>query len=153
MSFEPYGVYLRSGEGNELRVPGHPLVVPKLMGSDTGGAYSLLEMTVQGESPPLHVHQAEEETFYVLEGELQVRRGEETVDAKAGSLVLVPRGMPHTFWNSEAAPARLLVIFSPAGYEGFFAEAAQLEEDPGTPAFFQAIDGIRSRHHGKLAEG
>ena len=146
------GLYLGPGEGPQLRVPGHPLVVPKLVGGDTGGAYSLLEMTVPEEGPPRHIHHAEEEVFYILEGTVRVQLGEETVDAGAGSLVQVIRGTPHTFWNAGESPARLLAIFSPAGFEGFFAEAAQLKQEPGTPPFIQAIDRIRSRHHGELAE-
>ncbi|MFQ6028632.1 MAG: hypothetical protein ACE5Q6_14190 [Dehalococcoidia bacterium] len=49
MILEPEGVYLRLGEGGEIRVPGHPIIMPKLVGADTGGAYSLLEMTIQDE--------------------------------------------------------------------------------------------------------
>jgi quercetin dioxygenase-like cupin family protein len=146
-------VYLGPGEGPQLRVPGHPLVVPKLVGADTGGVYSLLEMTVPEAGLPRHIHRAEEEVFYIMEGTVRVQRGEETIDAGAGSLVQVPRGTPHTFWNAGDTPARLLAIFSPAGFEGFFAEAAQLKQEPGTPAFFHAMDGVRSRHHGELAEG
>lgn len=74
------------------------------------------------------------------------------MDAPAGSLVLVPRGTPHTFWNEDQSPARLLVIFSPAGYERFFAEAEQISEEPGTPAYYEEVDRIRSRHHAELAD-
>lgn len=62
---------------------------------------------------PLHVHHADEEAWYVLEGTLCVLRGEETVEARAGAGVLVPRGTPHTFWNPGPGPVRYLLVMTP----------------------------------------
>ena len=102
------GVYLGPGEGPQLRVPGHPLVVPKLVGGDTGGAYSLLEVLITGEGPPQHIHNAEDEAFYVLEGEVNVLRGEETLHAVTGAFVLIPKGTAHTIWNAGSNMAAAL---------------------------------------------
>jgi mannose-6-phosphate isomerase-like protein (cupin superfamily) len=62
----------------------------------TGGALSVFETTVEG-GPPLHVHDREDECFYVLDGELTVRCGGDAFDAPAGSFVFLPRGRPHRF--------------------------------------------------------
>lgn len=74
-----------------------------------------------GEPPkliaPLHVHNADDETWYVLEGTLCVRRGDEVVTAHAGSGVLVPKGMAHTFWNPSPEPVRYLLIMTPRIYD------------------------------------
>jgi len=77
--------------------------------------------THEGSEPkliaPLHVHFADDETWYVLEGTLCVRRGDEVVTAHAGAGVLVPKGMPHTFWNPNDEPVRYLLIMTPRIYD------------------------------------
>ena len=153
MSFEPRGIVLQPGQGKELRLPGHPVIVPKLLAADTGGAYSLLEMTIRGGGPPLHIHRGEEEAFYVLDGAVKVRLGDQVVDAATGSLVLVPRGLPHTFWSPGEAPARMLVIFSPGGYEDFFREAAMVDGEPGSPEYLTELDRLRAKHNARLVDG
>jgi mannose-6-phosphate isomerase-like protein (cupin superfamily) len=65
---------------------------------------------------PLHLHRRDDEAWYVLEGALQVRRGGEVVEACAGSGVLVPRGVPHTYWNPRTEPARYLLVMTPNIY-------------------------------------
>lgn len=152
MVSENTGIVLQPGEGNTIRVPGHPVITTKVIGADTGGAYSLLEMTIYGEGPPLHVHKTEEEVFYVQSGEVEIRLGERTVKGTAGSVVLVPRGTPHTFWNVGTEPANLLVIFSPSGYERFFMEVAALKEEAGSPAYFDQVDAIRTKYNAELTK-
>jgi mannose-6-phosphate isomerase-like protein (cupin superfamily) len=98
------------------------------MKEDTGGAYSLLETIVTGDGPPQHIHKAEEEALYVLEGEINIKMGDQTIRGTAGSFVLVPRGTVHTFWNAGSTPAKLLGIISPPGLEQFFIEVVGEEE-------------------------
>jgi mannose-6-phosphate isomerase-like protein (cupin superfamily) len=86
----------------------------------TSGALSVFETTV-GAGPPLHVHDREDECFYVLGGELSIRCGSDTFDAPAGSFVFLPRGRPHRFWAAGPA-ARLLLIAVPGGIEDYFRE-------------------------------
>ena len=86
----------------------------------TGGALSVFETTVEG-GPPLHVHDREDECFYVLDGELSVRCGGDVFDAPAGSFVFLPRGRPHRFWTRDK-PARLLLIAVPGGIEDYFSQ-------------------------------
>ena len=69
----------------------------------------------------------EEEAFYILEGEINILVGERTIRAAAGSFVLIPRGTVHTMARSGQKPAKFLAIYSPAGIEQFFNEAAGLD--------------------------
>ena len=61
---------------------------------------------------PLHVHHAEDEAWYVLEGTLHVRVADDEVIVRAGSSVLVPRGTPHTYWNPDAPRTRYLLVMT-----------------------------------------
>jgi mannose-6-phosphate isomerase-like protein (cupin superfamily) len=65
---------------------------------------------------PLHVHHKDDEAWYVLEGQLCVRCGEEVVEANAGSAVFVPRGTAHTYWNPALTRVRYLLIMTPNIY-------------------------------------
>ena len=87
----------------------------------TGGALSVFETSI-ATGPPLHVHDREDECFYVLDGELSVRCGSDTFEAAAGSFVFLPRGHPHRFWATGGRAARLLLITVPAGIEDYFRE-------------------------------
>jgi uncharacterized RmlC-like cupin family protein len=62
---------------------------------------------------PLHAHRTEDEAWYVLEGALRFRFGNEEFDAPAGAGVLLPKGIPHTFWNPGPDPVRYLLIVRP----------------------------------------
>jgi oxalate decarboxylase/phosphoglucose isomerase-like protein (cupin superfamily) len=62
---------------------------------------------------PRHVHHHDDEAWYVLEGILRVQSGENEIEARAGSGVLVPRGTPHTYWNPGPGPLRYLLIMTP----------------------------------------
>jgi mannose-6-phosphate isomerase-like protein (cupin superfamily) len=123
MSFRQDGIVLGAGEGKTISVIGESYTF-KASRADTRGAYALIEHTVGGDGPPPHIHATEEEAFYVLEGEIDVLIGERTVTAAAGAFVLVPRGTVHTLSRAGTAPARVLVIISPAGFETFFEEIA-----------------------------
>jgi mannose-6-phosphate isomerase-like protein (cupin superfamily) len=89
-----------------------------LHGEDTGGEISAIEHTVPAgwNGPPLHRHDFDE-TFYVLEGELTFRLGEELLAARAGALVFAPRGAGHTLANPGEAPARYLLLRTPSSVE------------------------------------
>lgn len=105
-------------------------------GKQTGGQFSLFEATVRKdyEVPP-HTHSREDESFYVLEGELVCTIGDETYPAKAGDFVFLPRNVQHS-WRSITELARFLVLINPAGSERVFLEfsepAPSLELPPVT---------------------
>jgi mannose-6-phosphate isomerase-like protein (cupin superfamily) len=86
---------------------------------------------------PLHVHHSDDEAWYVLEGELGFRLGDEVVTAAEGSAVVAPRGTPHTYWNSGSVEARYVLVMSKriAGLiEAIHAPGADI------PALFTAHD-------------
>jgi quercetin dioxygenase-like cupin family protein len=86
----------------------------------------MLEMRLMpGRGPDPHVHIAEDEYFYVLEGEYRFRRGEETIEGSPGQLIKVERGVPHGM-VAGGTGGRHLTIFVPAGPEGWFIEANEL---------------------------
>jgi quercetin dioxygenase-like cupin family protein len=92
-------------------------------GAETGGTYASFEALVPpGGGPPPHVHTREAESFYVLEGEMTFRAGDETVRAAAGAFVHLPPGLAHSFRNESDAPARMIITMTPAGLEEMFFE-------------------------------
>ncbi|MHC4940939.1 MAG: cupin domain-containing protein [Planctomycetota bacterium] len=102
-------------------------------GEDTNGAFALFHADVPaGHGPPLHTHTREDESFYVLEGEVTFTVGDKHVVAPAGSFVYAPRDIPHRFENATAEPAKMLIQVAPAGFEGYFAEVAQTPEEAGS---------------------
>jgi len=96
------------------------LVTFLLTGEDTQGQFALLEMLGRnGSAPPPHIHHREDEIFYVLEGELTVRVGDRVLKATPGMTVFLPRNVPHSF-TIDSEEGRMLVMMSPAGFEGWF---------------------------------
>ncbi|WP_143960212.1 cupin domain-containing protein [Litoribacter populi] len=94
------------------------LAIIHTTGVETDGRYCMIELYATKEgSPPWHVHQREDEGFYVLEGELTVFVGDKTYKAKAGDYLLAPKGIPHTYTVDSPGYARVMLICSPAGFE------------------------------------
>ncbi len=141
-----FNITLGPGEGKAVWVPGHQ-VTRNVNGEETAGAYSLLEVLIVGEGPPQHIHRAEEEAFYVLEGVVNFKRGEETVQATAGAFVLIPRGTNHTVWNVGETPAKLLAIFSPPGVEEYFIETGDPDKEPETDAYIEKAMAVADKYN------
>jgi len=100
----------------------------RLSAETTGGAFTLFEEVPPLVDTPLHVHENEDELFYVLEGNHVFRVGDEEFRAGPGGLVFAPRGVPHAQRRVVPAKGRLLVLTSPGGVEGFFRELAAAHE-------------------------
>ena len=93
-----------------------------LSGKDTAGRYTLIDMHIPpGGGPPPHRHDFEE-SFILLEGEIEATFRGETRTVKAGETVAIPANAPHQFQNKSGKDVRLLCICSPAGQEEFFAK-------------------------------
>src|SRR5579862_7814761 len=96
--------------------------------AETGGRYSVIEYVSPptGLGPALHAHREMEEWFLVLEGEMQFQVGEQQLAAAPGSVLHVPPGVPHAFWNAGPASARMVVTMSPGGLEQYFVELSAI---------------------------
>jgi quercetin dioxygenase-like cupin family protein len=129
------GVMLGPEEGESVQVGPAFGVRFMIDGAQSQGTFALVEHPIGPKhlAAPRHTHSREDEYTYVLEGELGVEVGDETVTASAGDLVRKPRGIPHAVWNASDAPARMLEIIAPAGFEAYFAELAQLVPAEGMP--------------------
>jgi uncharacterized RmlC-like cupin family protein len=104
----------RAGEGQDRvvwNVLGHTYYLKALCGS----AFYFETYDPVGTFVPPHIHPAQDEFIYVLEGQLDLQLGEETFKANPGDMVRMPRGVPHAYYNNSDAPTRALFAVSPAG--------------------------------------
>ena len=91
-------------------------------GQDTDNAYSLIHCFFRkGYTPPPHFHTREDESFYLLEGIMDFQAGEKKFTASAGELIVLPKGIPHSF-NLVTDTAKALLLITPAGFETIFKE-------------------------------
>jgi quercetin dioxygenase-like cupin family protein len=103
----------------------------KVVGQDTHGAFTVAELTAGPDlGPPPHIHRNSDESFYILEGTFDFSLAGQAFSAGAGAFVHLPRGVVHTHRAGGGAPARALVMQSPAGVEKFIEEAGQPALDP-----------------------
>jgi quercetin dioxygenase-like cupin family protein len=101
-----------------------------ITGRESDGAYFVMEAWVPpAGGPGPHIHTREDETFYVLEGEIEFLLGEDLITARTGDFVNVPRGTVHRFTNTGTETARMVLTFTPAGMEGFFEETLDAAEN------------------------
>ena len=102
-----------------------------LTGAETGGAYAVIDALVPpGGGTPPHVHSREDETFHVLEGEMEFVVDGEAKRLGKGEFLFAPRGIPHYFKNVGTGPAKMILTMSPAGFENYFAEIGTLLDGP-----------------------
>ncbi|MFF7244448.1 cupin domain-containing protein [Embleya sp. NPDC008237] len=129
----PHLTVVRPGEGAEADL-GSIGVAFKLWGRDTNGSVSIVEHPFPvGALVPPHLHTREDEYSIVTEGEIGFRSGDREAVLGAGGYITKPRGELHTMWNAGRTPARMIEVISPAGFEHFFRELADLVAD-GPPA-------------------
>jgi quercetin dioxygenase-like cupin family protein len=109
------------------------LVHIRIDGQASAGTLALVEERGRrGDMPPLHVHHRDDESFYVIDGELSLFVAGEHLILGPGQAAHAPREVPHSY-RVESDDARWLVITTPAGFDGFIreiAQAAPVEELP-----------------------
>jgi mannose-6-phosphate isomerase-like protein (cupin superfamily) len=135
-------VVFAPGEGQVIPIQGGAITL-KITSEISNDQLGLYEITLQPGvvGARLHFHRYMDETFIVNQGSLTVTHGHSQVEAKAGSVIFVPRFTPHGFANTSAQPVTLTLIFNPAQRrEGFFFGLAQiLNTDPVNPQDFLAL--------------
>lgn len=136
---EPEVRYVPKGEGIALWVPEEPpadLVDgegPQMStytflatADSTDGALALVDTVVPpGNGPPEHLHHDADESFYVLDGEFEVRAGGKSFVLGPGDYAFVPRGTPHIWKNRGTETARMIRVYTPGGHERFFIEISR----------------------------
>ena len=139
----------RPGEGEKIGGP--TTVTIKATGEETNDSFYLGEAVIEPgfPGPPPHRHQRLHDMFYVLEGTLTMRVGDETLELNPGSFVCVPPGVVHTFSNPSDAPVRLLNFNTPAGWENYMRDLAAALAG-GTPSQ-EEIGQIASRYDFEVA--
>ena len=133
------------GDGQKVDIGGLGVDF-KVSAETTGGLLSIVEHPMQpGRLVPAHMHHDEDEISYVLEGTFGVKIGDVVAEAVPGCYVFKPRGVPHTFWNAGPAPARLIEIIAPSGFERFFETLGGLAAIAATGAISpEAFDARRT---------
>ncbi|MFD2078149.1 cupin domain-containing protein [Actinopolymorpha cephalotaxi] len=124
------------------------LVRMRATAPDTDGAFAILEHEGErGYMSPLHLHDADEETFLVLDGTLRVEVGERVLSVGSGGLTLLPRGLAHGFVVTSPQ-ARFLTLHTPAGFDRFVAEVGASPQDSATkpPPDPAELTRIAARH-------
>ncbi|MGW4598742.1 quercetin 2,3-dioxygenase [Streptomyces sp. NPDC004457] len=120
-------LYVPAGEGPTVWGADDVYTV-KATGAQTNGNIGFIEATIPAGGGPIpHAHTKEDETFYVLDGQLEFIDGDHVFTAVAGDFIHVPKGVRHGFRNTGVHAARLLFIYTPPGLE-------QLMLDHSTPA-------------------
>jgi quercetin dioxygenase-like cupin family protein len=138
-------VVIHAAEGHPVKGAAGAETLVKATGPETGMRLEAFEQVApKGSGPPLHIHRDCAETFYVIEGVFRFEVGAEPATATAGTLVFVPKGVPHTYTNVGTTDGRLLFWFNPAArMAAYFEELAMLS--PGSRSD-RAIDEIAARH-------
>ncbi len=134
------------GEGEVLEMGPNGLVI-KATSEETGGRFFLSETTVAPgfPGPPPHVHDELVDMFYVLEGTLTLRLGDEELEAGPGTFACAPPGTVHTFSNRSDAPVRFLNFNTPGGWEQYMRDLAEASA-AGVPPTPEEIGRIASRY-------
>ncbi len=123
-------IFLENADGEVWNVLGERIVC-KVRGAETFGRFAVVEETTpaKGVVPP-HFHNQTDEIIYVLEGEYEIVLDGKTTVARAGNILVIPRGTTHSLKNPLTAASKMLAIITPSGFENFFAEISRLEHAP-----------------------
>jgi quercetin dioxygenase-like cupin family protein len=113
----------------------------RLSGEETGGQVAIVEHPFPvGALVPPHVHTREDEFSIVTAGAIGFRSGPDEVVLEAGGYISKPRGELHTMWNAGPTEARMIEVITPAGFERFFTQLAEMFEDgPPDPTTLETL--------------
>lgn len=130
---------------------GH-LISILISSNDTQGAFSVIHgYEIQGLEPPPHIHTQEEESFYLLDGEMEFTIGDELHRVSKGDWIMLPRNIPHTF-RVISEKAEVIIHLCPGGFEEYFiamsepAGALEIPPRPQGPPNIQKLVETASRY-------
>ena len=131
MVMDAGGIVREAGMGTNFRFWSGEELIWKVTGADTQGVLDVGEMVVDpGIAVPEHIHHGNDETFYVLEGQLRLTVAGEEHNLRSAGFVFVPRGVRHHWLNSGQERACILLTFTPGGMDRFFVELNPLLQGP-----------------------
>ena len=100
----------------------------------TGGSMGIVEQELPaGFASPYHLHQREDELWYVLAGEVRFVSGPTSITVPVGGLAFLPKAVPHGFQVMGDRAARMLCVTTPSGFEAFIAENSDATPPAGGP--------------------
>lgn len=119
--------------------------IHKVNSKDTNGVFAVLEIiTPPGGGIDVHLHEKEDEFVSLLEGEIEVTLGGQTMKAVPGVMALLPRGIPHGFTNVGETESRIIVTILPGEFDNYFVELSELYKH-GHPSAEQ-VDGLSKKY-------
>ena len=157
MTTTPQPSYVNTREDAAFRFLGVPTVM-RSTSETTNGAFALMEHleTPVGFASPYHTHHREDESFYILEGEVAFVCGGKWLKAGPGTFVYGPREVPHGFKVIGHSPARMLILCTPAGFERFVLEQTTPITEPPSPPDMGKLMMLAAKYgidvHGPLPE-
>jgi quercetin dioxygenase-like cupin family protein len=145
-------ILLNKNEGQSFWVLGD-LYTFKVTGRDTNGNLTVIDQVIQPQGgPPPHIHQREDELFYITEGRFSFLCENQQREFETGSFVYIPKGTIHTFKNIDDKPGKLLVTITPSGLEEFFYKIGTPAErnsnpPPFDPSIMDKLLRLAKEHH------
>lgn len=137
-------IHVSSEAGKKWNVFG-VAITGKILSEETDGAYTvIMTETPPAGGPPKHVHKHEDELFYVLKGTYEFYCGDQTMTAKKGDMVRLPKGIPHHFKNIDSITGITMNTITPGGFEHFFDEIAAIAKQRKPTR--QEIDSIANNY-------
>lgn len=112
---------LASGtSGKEALIWLGELAIIHITGKETDGRYAVVELYATKEGvAPWHIHHSEDEAFYIIDGEMTIYVGDKAIKGKPGDFIFAPKDVPHMYTVDTPGHARVMMVFSPAGFEDF----------------------------------
>jgi mannose-6-phosphate isomerase-like protein (cupin superfamily) len=148
-SSAPNSQVTQPGDGDVFNMTPGEQFIWKATAATTHNAFDFFEVSVQPNYPgsPEHAHDANDELFYVLEGEFRFKVGDEIVSAPVGAFAYVPKGTDHAWLNVNEGISRMLTLFIPGGMQGFFEATSPLvqADPPDVAALVEAAGRFGTR--------
>ncbi|BAZ49327.1 cupin 2 conserved barrel domain protein [Nostoc sp. NIES-4103] len=152
MTIQQTGLLQPPGQGTSYWFA-EDLYTFKAVGEETAEVYTFCEVVIapQGGGAPPHRHSWENESFYILEGELEFHLDGEKIIATSGMFLHSPKGQVHQFTNKTSLPVKMLVWLTPSGFEKFIAEVGKpvnqvVSGSPLNPIDIEKILNVAPKH-------